>query len=481
MLPITRRTGLVRLVAACFIFAPSLAAGLELVEVVKKVENSVVRVDTDAALGSGVIVDDRGWILTNFHVIDGARRATVTLRSGKVFEARGYLAVDPLRDLALLKTDEFAQPLAIAIGQKLPEVGEKVAAFGNPQGFSFTTSEGIVSAIRSGTEVIAVIGQEEYARQGYAADATWVQTTAPISSGNSGGPLVNMNAELLGLNTWSIAGQNLNFAIGLPDINRLLGRKLAAAGPRDFATLPKFRGRPLAPSPGKREEEFRLELPTGRVFSFEIFDIDITRLRRTTNQDDPDRVIFRHPNGAIFAAAGHQGGVMHGVTIAQYENKEPMVYIDYRQGKRHGILKTWDEAGKPRLFAQYVQGRRFGLSCFFEDGDLAMIAQHKNDELEFMQLMEGDKSLQGFSSEAEANAHPKAHGILEQVDEFENLLKTNEVAFRKQVRKVELERRRELAKQLGPVKRQRIADRRKQREAENAAFFRELERTATGR
>ncbi len=479
MLAITPRTSLVRLVAVCGFLAPSLATALELVEVVKKVENSVVRVDTDAGLGSGVIVDDRGWILTNFHVIDGARRATVTLRSGKVFEVRGYLTIDPLRDLALLKTDEFAKPLAIRIAPKLPEVGEKVAAFGNPKGFSFTTSEGIISAVRSGTEVVAIIGQQEYAMLGYAADATWIQTTAPISAGNSGGPLVNMNAELLGLNTWSFAGQNLNFAIGLPDIKRLLGREFKGVGPQDFAALPNFRGRRIMP--GDRKQEFRLALPTGRVFSFEIFDIDRTSILRTANKNDPDRVIFKHPNGVPYAAAGHRGGVLHGVTIAQYENKEPMVYINYLEGKRHGILKTWDEGGQPRLFAQYVKGRRFGLSCFFENGDLAMIAQHKNDELEFLQLMSGDKSLQGFSSDAEANEHPKAHALLKQLDEFESLLKKNEVAFRKQIRKFEIERRRELAKRLGPVKRQRISERNKQRNAQNAAFFRELERAATGR
>lgn len=479
MLAIALRVCLVRLVAVSVVLAPALSTALELVEVVKRVENSVVRIDTDAALGSGVIVDDRGWILTNFHVIDGARRATVTLRSGTVFEVRGYLAIDPLRDLALLKTDAFAKPLAIRIAPKLPAVGEKVAAFGNPQGFSFTTSEGIVSAVRSGTEVVAIIGQREYAMLGYAADATWVQTTAPISGGNSGGPLVNMKAELIGLNTWSFSGQNLNFAIGLPDIKRLLGRKFKGAGPQDLATLPNFRGRPVMPGPGF--EEFRIALPTGRVFSFEIFDISSTNVNRTSTENKPDRVIFKHPNGALYAATGHRRGVLHGVTIAQYENKEPMVYINYFEGKRHGILKTWDEAGKPRLFAQYVKGRRFGLSCFFEKGDLAMIGQYKNDELEFLQLMSGDKPLRGFSSEAEANKHPKARGILKQLDEFESMLKKNEAVFRKQVRKFEIERRRELAKKLGPIKRQRISQRNKQRNAQNAAFFRQLERAATGR
>jgi S1-C subfamily serine protease len=454
------------------------ARAAELVEVVKMVENSVVQVDTDRGFGSGVIVDNRGWVLTNYHVIERARKATVTMRSGKVFEVRGFLAIDPLRDLALLKTDEFAGPCAMKLAPKLPEVGEKVAAFGNPKGFSFTTSEGIVSAKRSGTEVMTIIGRTAYAMLGYAADAMWVQTTAPISAGNSGGPLVNMNAELVGLNTWShLQGQNLNFAISLEDITRLLGRDLSA-GPQDLATLPNLRGKPVRPDDGKPLE---LTLPTGRVFSFDIFMIEGENLQRWVALDKDDgSVVWRHPNGAVFAAAQQRGGVLNGETIAQYENREPMVYVNYVDGKRHGILKTWDEAGQPRLFAQYLAGRRNGFTCFFDDDDLALIAQYKNDELEYLQLMDGSKALQGFKSESEALQHPKPKALLAQLDKFEQMLKKNEVEFRKRVRDFETDRRRELASQLSPIKRQRIAERGKQRAAQNAALHQELYRRAVG-
>jgi S1-C subfamily serine protease len=475
------RVNAVRLAAPFALVLVSLASAsgaAELVEVVKEVEKSVVQVDTNRGLGSGVIVDNRGWVLTNYHVIDGARKATVTLRSGKVFEVRGFLAIDPLRDLALLKTDEFPEPCAIKLAPKLPDVGEKVAAFGNPKGFSFTTSEGIVSAKRSGTEVMTIIGRTAYALLGYAADAMWIQTTAPISPGNSGGPLVNMNAELVGLNTWShTQGQNLNFAISLEDIKRLLGRDLSA-GPQDFATLPNLGGKPVRPEDAK---PFELALPTGRVFSFDIFMIEGEDLQRWVALDkDAGSVVWQHPNGAVFAAAQQRGGVLNGETIAQYENREPMVYVNYLDGKRHGILKTWDEAGKPRLFAQYAAGRRLGFTCFFDDDDLALIAQYKNDELEYLQLMDGTRPLQGFKSESEALRHPKPKALLAQLDKFEQALKKNEVEFRKRVRDFEMERRRELASQLSPMKRQRIAERSKQRAAQNAALHQELYRRAVG-
>src|SRR5262249_49468463 len=187
--------------------------GLELVEVVKKIQPSVVRIDTDAGLGSGVVVNDNGWVLTCFHVIDDARQVKITLHSGKVLDAHAFLAVDPGHDLALLKADRL-DGLSVKIAGRLPEIGEKVAAFENPKGFSFSTSEGIVAAIRSGKDLIESIGRDAYAFLGYREDATWIQTTAPISPGNSDGPLVNMDAELVGLNSRShIAGQNLNFAI----------------------------------------------------------------------------------------------------------------------------------------------------------------------------------------------------------------------------------------------------------------------------
>ncbi len=117
----------------------------ELVDVVKRVENAVVRIDTDQALGSGVVVDDRGYVFTNYHVIEDATRVTIKLRSGEEVKALGFVAIDVGRNLALLKTDPL-KPCGIRIAKKPPSIGEKVAAFGNPQGYEFSTTEGIVSA-----------------------------------------------------------------------------------------------------------------------------------------------------------------------------------------------------------------------------------------------------------------------------------------------------------------------------------------------
>lgn len=80
------------LVAVGAIARPVAAA--DLVQLVKQVEHAVVRVDTDRGIGSGVIVDNRGYLFTNYHVIDGASKATITLRSGAVLQCKGLLAID---------------------------------------------------------------------------------------------------------------------------------------------------------------------------------------------------------------------------------------------------------------------------------------------------------------------------------------------------------------------------------------------------
>ena len=76
----------------------------------------------------------------------------------------------------------------------------------------------------------------------------------------------------------------------------------------------------------------------------------------------------------MYAAASHSGGVLNGVTEAQWDNREPMAYVTYVEGRRHGLLKTWDEAGEPILFSQYERGKKQGFSCLFDDCLPVMVA-----------------------------------------------------------------------------------------------------------
>jgi S1-C subfamily serine protease len=161
----------------------------------------------ETALGSGFLVSADGEVVTNLHVIKGASSATVKLSNGAFFPVAGVLASDATKDLAIIKVDGRNLPfLALADLDKV-DVGEHVVAIGSPLGLEGTVSDGVISAIRD-------IGNRKL-----------IQTTAPASHGNSRGPLLNMDNQVVGVVALGInpeLGQNLNFAVPCSDVTALL-------------------------------------------------------------------------------------------------------------------------------------------------------------------------------------------------------------------------------------------------------------------
>jgi len=450
----------------------------DLVELVKKVEHAVVRVDAGDSFGSGVIVDERGFVFTNYHVIDGATSITVTLRSGETAKAQGYLAVDQSRDLALIIVDKLPKAATLPIASSAPQVGEKVAAFGNPKGFSFTTSEGIVSGVRTGAELRHILGDDAFRYLGYAENTTWVQTTAAISGGNSGGPLVSMKGEVVGLNTWTRNdGQSLNFAISCADMRSILSRT-SGATVLNFGSLPRRKRTATRSRNGERPGFLEIDLPTGRSFSMAAFDYDPLNLLRQALEGRSSQVVIRHPNGAIYAAASHKSGQLHGIAYGTYENKQLMIFGTFADGKRQGVIQTFDSAGRPEYFAQYAKGKRQGFACLFDDGVLCLLADYKYDEPVYIQLMQHDRALEGFTSRDDADKDEKVRKRLEEMDSAESKLKANELVFRKQVAAYEAVQRKARAAALSPQKRDRTQARENARAAEEDAFLREMTRRA---
>jgi len=161
-------------------------------------------------LGSGVIIDkDKGYVVTNFHVINDADEITVTLKDGRTFDAK-KLGGDEQSDVAVLKIDpENLTEIELANSDQV-RVGDFVVAIGNPFGLGQTVTSGIVSAKgRSGLMGGANNMLEDF-----------IQTDAAINSGNSGGALVNLNGELVGINTAIIApgGGNVGIGFAIPSI-----------------------------------------------------------------------------------------------------------------------------------------------------------------------------------------------------------------------------------------------------------------------
>jgi serine protease Do len=158
-------------------------------------------------IGSGVIISPDGYIVTNNHVIDGAVDIRVTMSNRKIMKAK-LIGTDPLTDLAVIKVDGGNLP-SIPLGDSTAlRPGQTVLAFGNPFGFRFTVTRGIVSALNRPNPF------SDNARK----PGEFIQTDAAINPGNSGGPLVNAHGEVVGINTFLISssGQFAGMGFAIP-------------------------------------------------------------------------------------------------------------------------------------------------------------------------------------------------------------------------------------------------------------------------
>lgn len=195
------------------------------VEVARKLRASTVDVRIGGQVGSGFVAGEERWIVTNAHVVRGARGSVVSLRFGNGQRATGRLvAFDVHHDLAVVEADGPvpAPPLPLGDPSKV-EVGQNVMAFGSPFGLEGTLTQGIVSALRdlptSGGEVLEGV----------------IQTDAPINPGNSGGPLVNSRGEVIGVNTAILSrtggSHGIGFAVPARYVSALLDAVRARKAP----------------------------------------------------------------------------------------------------------------------------------------------------------------------------------------------------------------------------------------------------------
>lgn len=154
-------------------------------------------------MGTGVIVDERGYILTNFHVVDGVKKISVTTADRETFIAE-LVSRDAKTDLAVIKIESAAKLPEMDIGTSSDLMpGETVIAVGNAYGYEHTVTRGIISALHRSVQVSDAQSYEDL-----------IQTDASINPGNSGGPLLNIEGKMIGLNVAVRAGaQGIGFAI----------------------------------------------------------------------------------------------------------------------------------------------------------------------------------------------------------------------------------------------------------------------------
>lgn len=168
--------------------------------------NSWLQIYPEEGQGSGFIIDQRGYILTNYHVIGKAKEIRVTLANGDKLTSK-VIGRDERSDIAVIKVDSEKVNIAATLGDSDKiQVGQKAIAIGNPFGLSHTLTTGIISALGRSIETSNGIKIDEI-----------IQTDAAINPGNSGGPLLNSNGEVIGINTAILSQsggyQGIGFAI----------------------------------------------------------------------------------------------------------------------------------------------------------------------------------------------------------------------------------------------------------------------------
>lgn len=161
------------------------------------------RKESRTAQGSGFLISPDGYILTNNHMVEGSEKIEVELTDGRKFTAK-IIGTDPDSDVAVVKVDAKNLPFLELADSDSLEVGEWVLAIGNPLGLSHTVTAGIVSA--KGRSGFGLANYENF-----------IQTDAAINFGNSGGPLINLDAKVVGINTAIVgAGGNIGIGFAIP-------------------------------------------------------------------------------------------------------------------------------------------------------------------------------------------------------------------------------------------------------------------------
>jgi S1-C subfamily serine protease len=224
-------------------------------DVVERLSRSVANLQVGSGAGSAVAITADGFLLTSAHVVGRAREAAAAFADGRTLQAE-VVGVDPLSDLAVLRTDARDLVAAVLGDASSLRVGQLVVAIGNPHGFGGSVTAGVVSALgrslptRSGSTVRIV--------------ENVIQTDAALNPGNSGGALADGNARLVGINT-AVAGVGLGLAVPIDDSTRRIITALMHEG--------RFRRAYLGIAHGPRPLPPRLAQELGRRSALEIVEV----------------------------------------------------------------------------------------------------------------------------------------------------------------------------------------------------------------
>jgi hypothetical protein len=183
-------------------------------QIYSKINNAIVTIytfdanDKPIAQGSGVVLNQKGWIVTNYHVYAGAQKLVVKQKN-KIVQYTNIIASDADKDILILKIANNSFPPIVIGNSDFLKIGQKIYTIGSPMGFENSITEGIISGLRSNEEKTK----------------NFIQISAAISPGSSGGAVVNTKGELIAITTLTVTkGQNLNFAIPVNEVLNLYNK-----------------------------------------------------------------------------------------------------------------------------------------------------------------------------------------------------------------------------------------------------------------
>lgn len=309
-------------------------------DIADKVSKSVVSIVTSTtsvsffgqsysstAAGTGIIATADGYIITNKHVIDGAKDVTVILDDGTTYDDVEIVATDPLNDVAFLKVKDVSDLTAATLGDsKTIQVGQQVIAIGNALGeYQNTVTAGIVSG--TGRSVTASDGT------GYNTETLtdMIQTDAAINSGNSGGPLVNAAGQVIGINTaTSTSAENMGFAIPISSVKGMLAQ-LVETGKAERTYLGVYAVE-ITPEVAK---EYNLPVETGAYVYSQSSYSAIAKDSPASKAGLKDKDIITAVNGVKVGAAGSLADL-----ISEYKPGDTVQLTVVREGKETAVNVT---------------------------------------------------------------------------------------------------------------------------------------------
>ena len=331
------------------------------------VMDSVVRIDafgpSKGGLGSGSLVHPSGIVVTNYHVIDESNRIEVNFKDGRTFSSSGYLLVEPSYDIAIIKVDlpeDHGYPV-LPVLRDLPRESERVFACGAPQGLGWSMTGGGVAGIRDSEAVENLTGKE--------LDGTWIQTDAAVSSGNSGGPLIDRRGNIVAMNTLASSNsgqggvsQNINFSISCVDIveklQSVLGKdvELKAWDPDNLTSYDRSIGRRLVTNEvgtnkGKRILATMSQiavLPFGEAGGTDVWTL-VTREMEKTIERAGLEVLYEEPERIDFAVMIvnvelNRADRKRGSQFQEVVLKAEVVVPDIEdKGGRNFFCRVWEE------------------------------------------------------------------------------------------------------------------------------------------